>query len=297
MNRKYTLTTFFVLFTATLCFQHANAIAFPDSIRSHHQRVVPNVYRVPMGVQDGKRIWIVDGLIIRRLIFNEFLYGGNNQRYPFVPENEIWIDHAIAAEEYSYTLRHELHERDLMAKKGMSYADAHDSSLALEQGLRKADKLLSDKHESELNRVSPTDCDGIKEIAGLPDSISLHGIYRQFLGDRNGVAIWIVDGAAVRREIFPDYGLSGNDLAYHFIPKNEIWIDGQIDCEETEFSVASELRERELMSKGKSYDDAYTDALNVVAAMRNKADRLSREHKPLLLPDKLVRDIGTGKEK
>ena len=184
-----------------------------------------------------------------------------------------------------------------MADRRMSYDDAHDSALALEQVLRGRNALACHAHESSLSLVSPTDCDGIKEIPDLPDSISLHGIYRQFFGRREGIALWIVDGVAVRREIFPDFGLSGNDLAYHFIPINEIWIDGQISCEETEFSIASELRERKLMSQGKSYDDAYTDALRIVSSMRKKNDRLAHEHTAVVLPDTLVRDIGTGKEK
>lgn len=267
-----------------------------DSTRSQKIRIVEGVYRVPPGEQKGFHIWIVDGLIIRRDIFREFLYGGNAERYLFIPENEIWIDHAISVEEYEYTLAHELYERELMARRGMAYADAHDSALALERRMRLTDRSRAQQHEGQLPLVSPTDCNGLKQIGSLPDSISLHEIYREFLGNRNGVAVWVVDGAAVRREIFPDFGLSGNGFAYNFIPKNEIWIDAQITCEETEFSIASELHERELMKKGQRYDEAYERALNTAADMRNRSRRLAREHDPVYVPDKVVRDVGTGKE-
>jgi hypothetical protein len=260
-------------------------------------KFVGGVYRVSVEKVDGKTIWIVDGAVVRREIFPEFLYGGNGERYLFVPKDEIWIDQSIAAEEFQYTLSHELHERDLMAQKGMSYADAHDSSLALEQKMRKNDLAEAQKHEQSLPRVSPTDCDNLKEISSLPDSIKLKNIYRVLIGKRDGIEVWIVDGAAVRRDIFPDFGLSGNDLAYKFIPRNEIWIDAQISCEETELSIISELKERQLMAKGIDYDSAYEQALKIVEQKRNLASKFVALHKPLEVPQNLVRDVGTGSEK
>jgi hypothetical protein len=258
---------------------------------------IQNVYRVSLGEQAGKKVWIVDGLVVRRDIFGEFLYGGNPQRYPWIPKNEIWIDNAISAEEFKYTLMHELHERDLMAKKGMSYSDAHDSSLVLERNLRLYDFQNARIHESKLPKVKPVDCDGIKEIVSLPDSISLRQIYRQFITSRDSINVWIVDGAAVRRDIFPDFGLSGNDLAYNFIPKNEIWVDGQISCEETRFSIIAESVERQLMAKGMSYDDAYTTALNTTLEYRIKELNNMKLQKPVIVPKDSLRDIGTGDEK
>ena len=66
------------------------------------------------------------------------------------------------------------------------------------------------------------------------------------MGTREGISIWIVDGYLVRKNIYPDFGFSGNDLSCHFIPQKEIWIDGQVTCEETEYSIANELMERKL---------------------------------------------------
>jgi hypothetical protein len=47
-----------------------------------------------------------------------------------------------------------------------------------------------------------------------------------------------------------------NDLANHFILAKEIWIDGQVSCEETEYFIALEMKERQLMTEVKSYSDA-----------------------------------------
>lgn len=54
----------------------------------------------------------------------------------------------------------------------------------------------------------------------------------------------------MRKNFYPDFGFSGNDLAYHFILPKEIWIDGQVLSEETEYSIAIELIESDLMAKG-----------------------------------------------
>ncbi len=258
---------------------------------------VGGVYRLHMGMREGFNVWIVDGAAVRRDLYPAFLYGGNPQRYPFIPHNEMWIDNAIAAEEFEYTIAHELLERSLMARQGMSYENAHDRALELERAMRRADDSLARAHERELPLVSPTDCDGVKEIAGLPDSIALHGIYSVPLESRGDISIWIVDGAAVRRDIYPDFGMSDNDLACHFIPPKEIWIDGQISCEETEFSIATELYERELMAKGVPYDDAYERAITAIGASRKRASDSARQKPSLLVPKVLDRDKGTGDEK
>jgi len=258
---------------------------------------VGGVYRMHMGVRDGFDIWIVDGGTVRREIYPEFLFGGNPQRYLFVPRREIWVDNAVAAEEFGYTVAHELRERNLMAHKRISYEDAHRLALDLEHTMRRADDSSAREHEKGLRMVRPTDCDNVKEIAALPDSISLHNIYRAMLGIRGSISVWVVDGAAVRRDIFPDFGLSGNDLAYHFIPKKEIWIDGQISCEETEFSTAIELLERESMAKGMSYNQAYEQAIQAVAPPRKKAAENARRRSSIILPKVLDRDTGTGDEK
>jgi len=257
------------------------------------------VHRVDLG-KYGKlpfEIWIVDGLKIRHDIYPQFVYGGNSQRYPFIPKSEIWIDNAISSEEFSYTVAHELYERDLMAKRGLSYAEAHDSALHLEHRMRMRDLAMSSAHEAQLPYVSPDDCDGNRELP-LPDSIRLSGIYRQFLGTEDGLNIWIVDGEAIRQRIYPDFGFSGSDKEYYFIPKGEIWIENAVTCEETAFSIESELLLREAMVKGESYDDAYADALADVVKSRDRQMQQSLHHASIRanLLD-VDRTKGTGDEK
>ena len=140
--------------------------------------------------------------------------------------------------------------------------------------------------------VSPTDWSNQKEIQNVPDSIRLTNIYRIPVGRRDGLMVWIVDGYLVRKNIFPDFGFSGNDLVYHFIPPKEIWIDGQVSCEEMEYSVVAELMERKLMQQGTAYSDAYESAVGNTLILRDRMDGRIRNHPPLLLPDTLQREAG-----
>jgi len=254
---------------------------------------VGGVYRYYIGKEGIYDIWIVDGNQVREKIFSSFLYGGNEQRYPFNPKGEIWIDNAISCEEYYLTLAHELNERHLMAKYGWTYLQAHDSSLALEQVIRKSNEELCTAHEKSLKKVAVTDYENIKEIKSLPDSIKLQNIYRVPVDTIDGIAVWIVDGYMVRKNIYPDFGFSGNDLAYHFIPAGEIWIDGQISCEETLYSIGNELMERKGILAGRSYDDAYSDAIDMTLLKRAAMKKLASSHFDLEVPDSLTRYAGT----
>jgi hypothetical protein len=256
------------------------------------KRKVDGIYRYYTGKKENFDIWIIDGNGVREKIYKEFLYGGNEQRYIFNPKGEIWIDNAISCEEYDLTVAHELNERHLMAKFGWTYETAHDSSLMLEQVIRHQNKEVCDSHETSLKKVSVLDAYNKKEIRNLPDSIKLQNIYRIPEGIRDGISIWVVDGYLIRKNIYPDFGFSGNDLAYHFIPLKEIWIDGQVSCEETEYSIVLEMAERRLMSEGKSYSDAYEDAVQMVQNSRKAMEKLVKSHFKIAIPDSLERDSG-----
>ncbi len=268
-------------------------IGFACGTGGSEGKKVENVYRSYYGERDSFKVWIVDGGIIREKIFGEFIYGGNDERYTFVPKLEIWIDNSISAKEFETTLMHEIRERNLMKVYGMLYSDAHDSALAVEFQLRKKFSEESSKHESKLPSVYPVDFDSTREIDNLPEKIRLENIYRVYSGKRNNMDVWIVDGFSVRMNIFPDFGFSGNGLVYLFIPGNEIWIDGDVSCEETEYSIMLELNEKELMEKGMYYDDAYEEALKVIDSMRASSRKLSISKK-VKVPEILFRDKGTG---
>jgi hypothetical protein len=262
-------------------------------MRCDHRETVSNIYRYYVGNKNGFDVWIVDGYKVRQKIYKEFLYGGNGQRYCYVPPGEIWIDHAVSCEEYELTLAHELNERHLMARYGWTYDKSHDSSLAIEVVMRHKFDSICRSHEASLPAVAPSDWTNHKEIFTQPDSIRLNGIYRIPVGQKDGLTVWIVDGYLVRKNIFPDFGFSGNDLVYHFIPAKEIWIDGQVSCEELEYSITAEQLERNMMKKGSSYSDAYETSVEKVRMLRDSMEGRIRAHAPLVIPDTLQRESGS----
>lgn len=101
---------------------------------------------------------MVEGNYIRREIFNEFIYGGNDERYTFVPESEIQIDASVSCQETEYSIQLELKEMSL-TKSGLSYDSAYTNALKTTDSLRQAvNKMINSKSAYPLqgNRVRDT---------------------------------------------------------------------------------------------------------------------------------------------
>jgi hypothetical protein len=105
-----------------------------NSLLAGH-RIQDLVARVHKGVLEdwgtGVKVWIVDGELVRDVLFIDFTEGGHDKVYDFIPSGEIWIDDDVRPEERRFILLHELHERGLMSA-GWTYARAHRDSSRLE---------------------------------------------------------------------------------------------------------------------------------------------------------------------
>lgn len=223
------------------------------------------IYRVSLGKRQAQRIWLVDGARVVRDVYPAFIMGGNDQRYRFNPDDEIWIDNRIGIEEFEYTLAHELIERRLMREKGYSYGRAHEAGLDLEQRLRKRDEMRALRRE---------------KTSALPVS----GVYRSFLRTRKGVKIWIVDGPKVRRHLDGDFCFAGHGYKYDFIPKDEIWLDSAMSVEQAHFALMHEHAERLMHENGLDYDIAYPESLALEMEERQRQELLSVRHESRLEP-------------
>lgn len=102
---------------------------------------------------------------------------------------------------------------------------------------------------------------------------------KKFLGNNeHGTPVYTVDGELVRQWCYPDFSLGGNDMAYpNFIPKDEIWIDQDIEGGNRETTIAHESTERyEMFKQHKFYDvgsgkgehGAHVDALGTEHEIR-----------------------------
>lgn len=220
------------------------------------------VYRVKLGRREGQTIWIVDGDRVVRDLYPAFIMGGNDQRYRFNPEDDVWIDNRIGIEELEYTIQHELIERKLMRERGWTYDRAHGEGLALEKRLRERDEKRARRHEKK--------------------SSLLRGVYRLYVKRVKGVSIWIVDGPRVRQHLDGDFTFAGHGYKYSFIPKDEIWLDSAMSVEQAHYALIHELNERRMMAAGTDYDYAYPSALALELDERARQTKRARKHEKSL---------------
>lgn len=253
-----------------------------------------NIYLVKLGRSQGQTIWVVHGGRVHRLLYPHFLSGGNDQRYRYTPENEVWIDHRMGLSELRYTILHELLERKLMRERGWSYNRAHKEALAAEEKARLNDEHRCARKEDEAAILWST-C--WRKSALRIGSTKRHSIYRAFYGTVKGMKVWLVDGTEVRRMLDGNFLYAGHDLNAGYIPKGEIWLDLNISCEEAWFSLQGELASRQAKIDGHS--DDLSDKIGLVAQWREwqKQEVLSRKHEVELPPVRYgVRERGHKKK-
>lgn len=88
-----------------------------------------------------------------------------------------------------------------------------------------------------------------------------------------GVKIISVDGKAVRENKDMDFIAGGHYYRYHWIPKNEVWIDDSVSSDEVEPTIVHELYERSLMKeKRMSYNNAHVLANRKELRFRRRAN-------------------------
>ena len=90
-----------------------------------------------IGTIDGFGIWTVDGEAIRNRIYQDFVAGGNEARYPWVPKGDLWIEQTLSPTDAVGVLVHEYVETKAMLR-GASYSEGHDRANVAEGKIRRA---------------------------------------------------------------------------------------------------------------------------------------------------------------
>ncbi len=85
----------------------------------------------------GLNVMYVDGAIIRKHLDFEFVCGGHDLVYDYIPTKTIWVDVTMDPRDLPPVLLHEMTERELMAQ-GMKYESAHEFATATERLMRRA---------------------------------------------------------------------------------------------------------------------------------------------------------------
>lgn len=186
----------------------------------------------------GFAVWLVDGMHIRKEIDQEFTNFGHSFLFPFIPENELWIDQEYGSmEEAKYFAKRMLVEIDLF-KNGKSKDIAlHLGNLVEAEERAKEIKMPEDLYSS-LKIAELGECEG-------------------------NVKFWLINGCLVRTFIYQEFTHGGHDRIYSFVPEGEIWIDDSTHPEEREYIILHEIHERNLMLKGMHYEKAHMSASKV----------------------------------
>ncbi|MBX9671618.1 MAG: hypothetical protein K2X93_28775 [Candidatus Obscuribacterales bacterium] len=240
-----------------------------------------NVYLAHLGRREGQRIWIVDGALVARDIYPEFIFGGNDMRYCFNPPGDVWIDNRIGVEELVTTLKHELVERRLMKDDGLTYDDAHNEALKLELTLRPNWEKRCVNEGMKLIQYAEKFL--VKPLLAVPQE-KLTRLYRQPYGRYRGATIWIVDGTIVRQHLDPDYGSVDSLYMNRFVPPNQFWVDSSVCSLEAYFSLFKRKALHRLRLTGLSIERCTEQALELEVAERKRQCSYAARHELLLDP-------------
>ena len=204
-----------------------------------------NIYIKKIKSINGYDIWLVNGCYIRKNINENFVEYDHHLNHSFVPKNELWIDEETNPDEWRFFTDHMFTEFNLVKKTGKDIKEVAEEADVLEKQERETE--LKKKHLYKLKNNH-------KEL--------LDKVRKKFLEEygNDNVKIWLVDGKMVRNFFFVEYAEGGHDKVYDFIPENEIWIDEILPPKEIKFIIFHELRERNLMLKGKKYQEAHRSA-------------------------------------
>ena len=195
-------------------------------------------YLSKIGEYHGYRVYYVNGYYIRKHLDKEFTNFGSRKYFHFIPKHELWIDYENGKRgEARYFIDNFLMiQREL--RNGQTYNEAVN---------------IANRHEGA-ERSKSKHIKKIKKIKNKKKLFKKIHIKRLFSKYTKKIKIWLVRGDLVRSIFFLDFTEGGHDKVYHFIPKNEIWIDDDVYKKEIPYVLVHELHERHLMGLGWDYD-------------------------------------------
>ncbi len=101
-------------------------------------------------------------------------------------------------------------------------------------------------------------------------------IYLKKLDEQDGYAIWLVNGAMVRKELdenFVEYDYHGH---FHFIPEKEFWIDDEMPEKEYALYIKRLLKEVSFLKEGMTVAEAAHKADAFEETLRQNGKRMQK---------------------
>jgi len=215
-----------------------------------------------IATQQGYTLCTVNAFGVRELAehdeeFTNFAIHGD---FPgLIAEREIWVDERLFEPEGLFYLANALTRLKERAD-GKSEEHAYQAGLDVERSLR--ERLVGVKYRAGRPHRRIPERLYVDRYATLPDR-------------RAPVEVWFIEGNLVRSLYKTDYTEGGHGYVYPWVPKDQIWIEKDLDRAEIPYIVSHEYLELRLMrDKGLEYDRAHVVSAKVEFALR--------EGKPIL---------------
>jgi hypothetical protein len=194
---------------------------------------------------EGWDVYSVDASVVRNIALpdEEFSNFVTHLEFPgLIPKGEIWLGEKNLNKEGIFFIANALVH--MKAKKeGIPDEKAYTAGLNVERSLR--EKLT-----------------GLKFRAGRPHKRVPRELYVDryitLFDAKFAIAVWLVDGNMVRSLYKTDYTEGGHGYVYRWVPRQEIWIEKDLDRWELPYIVSHEYLELRLMrDEGIDYDTAH----------------------------------------
>src|SRR5437588_4114379 len=205
----------------------------------------PKLHKQFVATHEGWNVYSVDTSSIRNIAQpdEEFTSFATRNEFPdLIPRGEIWIGEKNLDKEGIFFIANAL-TRLKELENGWSDDKAYTAGLNVERSLREKLTGLKFRHGKPHKRV-PREV-YVKPYSTLPDP-------------KFPVEIWLVDGNVVRSLYKTDYAEGGHGYVYRWVPKEQIWVEKDLDRWELPFIVSHEYIELRLMrDEGIEYDEAH----------------------------------------
>lgn len=211
-----------------------------------------------IATHEGWDVYSIDASTIRNVAQPDEEFGNfaTQDEFPdLIPAGEIWVGERNLDKEGVFFIANAL-TRFKQQEQGASEDKAYTAGLNVERLLR--EKLT-----------------GLKFRAGKPHKRVPKDLYVAHyftLPDvKFPIEVWLVDGSMVRGLYKTDYTEGGHGYVYRWVPKNQIWIEKDLDRWEYPFIVSHEYLELRLMrDEGIDYDHAHDICSKVEFKLRKR---------------------------
>src|SRR5262249_6888306 len=215
----------------------------PVGDRKTHPR--PKLHKQFVATHEGWDVYTIDASAVRNIAQPDEEFGNfaTHDEFPdLIPKGEIWLGEKNLDKEGIFFIANAL-TRFKEKDKGSSDDKAYTAGLNVERSLRE--------------RLT-----GLKFLAGKPHKRVPAELYVEtylILPDgKFPIEVWLVDGNVVRSLYKTDYTEGGHGYVYRWVPKQQIWVEKDLDRWELPFIVSHEYLELRLMrDEGVEYDEAH----------------------------------------